>query len=476
MSGMRTHLRAQTVWITILDLASLVAGAIIGVAVRIGHAEVGEYVLDHLHGWLIFFGAFVLANYLAGSYKIQHAYSRFNLLVTWLFALGFALLTLSVSSYAFFQLLLGRGVLGWAIFSYSVISLFMRLLVYRQLFRSGLFLCRTVIIGSGTRAMEFRKMVESDYVLPAHKVVAYVGFDPHPAGHRDAEVVDGVVTLRTLPAEFEDLVRSLSVTLIILGLEEGQALPTGIYAQLRRLRFEGVEVLTALTAAEIYAGKTLLPLIDEQALMVASMESGLPVVRRFKRLFDIAVATVGCLLGAPLMAVTALVIKLTEPKGRVLYRQTRAGQFGRVFTIYKFRTMREGAERETGPVWADENDPRITRVGRFLRRTRLDELPQLWNVLVGDMSIVGPRPERPEIIAKLEREIPFYHERGNVMPGLTGWAQIKYPYGNSVEDAARKLEYDLYYIKHLTLSLDLQIILRTVRTIVFGSEGKRTKS
>ena len=154
----------------------------------------------------------------------------------------------------------------------------------------------------------------------------------------------------------------------------------------------------------------------------------------------------------------------------MFYVQERVGRFGVIFRIYKFRTMNPDAEKATGAVWSPEKDPRITWLGRFLRKFRLDELPQLINVLKGDMSLVGPRPERPELVEKLAREIPFYRERENIPPGLTGWAQIRYPYGASIEDSRAKLEYDLYYLQNLSVALDLRIILRTLRIVIFGLE------
>jgi len=222
--------------------------------------------------------------------------------------------------------------------------------------------------------------------------------------------------------------------------------------------------------AEVYRGVTPLDLINEDVVMQASLESDVPMVRRVKRLFDIAISVVACVVFAPVALCVAAAIKLSAPMSPILYTQERVGQFGRVFRIYKFRTMRPGAERETGPVWSDAGDPRITRSGRFLRRFRLDEIPQFVNILKGEMSFVGPRPERPELIETLEKQIPFYGEREYLSPGLTGWAQVRYPYGYSVESAARKLEYDLYYMKHLSLSLDLQIILSTLRIVMLGKE------
>ena len=152
----------------------------------------------------------------------------------------------------------------------------------------------------------------------------------------------------------------------------------------------------------------------------------------------------------------------------MLFRQARLGQNGRIFILNKFRSMREDAEKDTGPVWAQDHDPRVTRVGSFLRKTRLDELPQLFNVLVGDMSFIGPRPERPEFVYSLQKQIPFYMERLSVKPGITGWAQVRYRYGASVEDAIEKLQYDLYYIKNLSLFLDLVILIDTIQVVLFA--------
>jgi lipopolysaccharide/colanic/teichoic acid biosynthesis glycosyltransferase len=167
------------------------------------------------------------------------------------------------------------------------------------------------------------------------------------------------------------------------------------------------------------------------------------------------------------MALAAVVIKL-ESAGPVFYRQPRLGQNGCVFILNKFRSMRADAERESGPVWSTRRDPRITRVGSILRRTRLDELPQLFNVLVGHMSFIGPRPERPEFVAELQKQIPYYMERLAVKPGITGWAQVRYEYGSTIEDAVEKLQYDLYYIKNLSLFLDLLIVLNTVQVVLFA--------
>ncbi len=454
-----------------MDLVCLLLGSAIGVMLRFGHEEMTEYVFNHLEGWLLLFGGVILANYLAGGYKLQYTFSRFNLIVTWFFSLAFALMILSVTSYAWVIVVLGRGVLLFSLASYSILSLFLKLLVYRSLFRSEIFQCRTVILGVGARVNELKRMLEGEFVLPAHRVVACI----RVAGtHTDLEyahtaIINNVAVIDASIDMLEDVIRSLGVSLIVLAMEDPRG-DADCYPALKRLRFDGVEVLNPLNVAEIYTGRTPLDLINEDYLMQASLESDLPVYRRIKSVIDVVISIFGLILLSPLVLTIMALTKLTSPLSPVFYSQVRVGRFGKLFRIYKFRTMKHGAESGTGPVWAAAGDPRITRLGHVLRRFRLDEIPQIINVLKGEMSIVGPRPERPELTEQLAKRIPFYDERENVMPGLTGWAQIRYPYGSTVEDTARKLEYDLYYMKHLSFSLDLQIILMTLRIVVLGKE------
>lgn len=233
-----------------------------------------------------------------------------------------------------------------------------------------------------------------------------------------------------------------------------------------KLRYSGVSVMPLVALCEEVEQYVPLELISSEWLLNASGEPQLLYIKKVKRLFDIVCSAVGLLLGLPLVLLSAIAIRLTSA-GPIFYRQTRSGRFGRAFQMTKLRTMRVDAEKE-GAVWSEKNDPRVTLVGRFLRRYRIDEIPQLWHVLCGHMSFVGPRPERPEIIAQLAREIPFYEERLMVQPGITGWAQVSYPYGASTLDARRKLEYDLYYMKHMSLFLDVFILLDTVRIVLAG--------
>jgi exopolysaccharide biosynthesis polyprenyl glycosylphosphotransferase len=182
---------------------------------------------------------------------------------------------------------------------------------------------------------------------------------------------------------------------------------------------------------------------------------------------NFSVALVGLLLALPLLPFIVLAVKLSSA-GPALYRQKRVGRGGKIFDCYKFRTMRQDAEADTGATWATDDDPRITRVGKFLRTSRLDEIPQLWCVLKGDMHFVGPRPERPEFVEWLSREIPYYGVRHMVRPGITGWAQVKYKYGNTLEDAREKLQYDLFYLKNASPALDLWIMFQTIKIVLLG--------
>lgn len=204
-----------------------------------------------------------------------------------------------------------------------------------------------------------------------------------------------------------------------------------------------------------------LPLIEVLPEPMAAWEQS------SKRLIDLLVALVVLLVGLPFWIAIGILIRLTSP-GPAIYRQRRVGQHGKLFTMYKFRTMRDNAETDTGPVWAIADDPRFTPIGRWLRKTRLDEVPQFWNVLKGDMSLVGPRPERPYFVEKLSQEIPLYNRRHRVKPGITGWAQVKWKYDSSLDDVRQKVKYDLFYIENVNLRMDFKILLRTLRTALLG--------
>lgn len=247
-----------------------------------------------------------------------------------------------------------------------------------------------------------------------------------------------------------------------------------IAGQLRRLRFHGIEPVALTTVFEEALHAVPLDLVDSSWLHNASGHSDMLYIRKFKRLFDIFVSSALLVLSAPLLLLAATAVRLTS-RGPVFYRQVRSGRMGSVFTCYKIRSMRVDAEKN-GAEWARRSDPRVTRVGALLRKFRIDEIPQLVNVLRGEMSFVGPRPERPGFVDQLAGEIPYYRERLLVQPGLTGWAQVNYPYGATTDDARRKLEYDLYYIKHMGLLLDLFILLDTARIVLVGGVSESSSA
>ena len=228
---------------------------------------------------------------------------------------------------------------------------------------------------------------------------------------------------------------------------------------------DGVRFDHLASVYEQYTGKIAVENLRPSWMIFSDGFNKSDRLEAIKRVSDIVFAMVGLVLAAPLMLGVWIAQRLASP-GPAIYSQVRVGKDGQHFTIHKFRSMRVDAEARSGAVWAQQNDPRVTRLGRFLRRTRLDELPQLWNVLRGDMSFVGPRPERPEFIAELTSKVPFYGQRHAVRPGLTGWAQVRHRYGASVDDSQEKLQYDLFYIKHMSFAFDLYIVLETVKTVL----------
>ena len=313
---------------------------------------------------------------------------------------------------------------------------------------------RILIVGTGLLAQTVARAIRTQHDFP-YRIVGFVA---------DA-VADGGPAAAPLLGTTADLQRVLDshrVDRVVVGVSDRRGhLPI---QQLLQAKLSGVCVEDAATTYERIAGKILVDDLKPSWLIFSDGFEASRLTRVSKRTFDLVCAAFGFVLALPLMAVTALAIRL-ESAGPVFYCQERVGEGGRPFVLFKFRSMRTDAESGT-PIWARDKDDRVTRVGRFIRLTRLDELPQFWNVLRGDMSFVGPRPERPFFVQQLEQAIPFYMARHAVKPGVTGWAQVKYRYGASVEDAHEKLRYDLYYIKHRSLAFDLTVLLDTVKVIL----------
>lgn len=342
-----------------------------------------------------------------------------------------------------------------------VVPVFLLFIVFNCVFPAGRkegcrpawFSSRLLLVGNGSSASMVREIIGNShgrYLLQRHILCEAPG--------QDDDVSDLAQVARKTGAD----------ALVVSFPERRGTMPV---TEIMRCRMQGIPVMDVPTFYERATRKLYIETITPSWFIFAAgfRHSGLS--RAVKRLFDIVASAIGLVLCAPLFPFLALGIRLDSP-GPVFFRQTRTGLGGRSFMLLKFRTMRVDAEAQSGPAWARKHDPRVTAFGRFLRQTRLDELPQLVNVLAGDMSLVGPRPERPEFIRLLQTSIPFYSERHSVKPGITGWAQVRYPYGASVEDALEKLRYDLYYIKNRSILLDMEIVLRTIG-VVLSRSGAR---
>lgn len=266
-----------------------------------------------------------------------------------------------------------------------------------------------------------------------------------------------------------DTAKSLGANKVLISLTERR----GIFPlqEMLRCKLSGIEVLDAPDIYERITGKLLIENITPSWFIFCHGFRVTPLLRFAKRFVDIAISSLGLIMFAPFAPLVAMAIKLDSP-GPIFFRQVRVGQGDNTFELIKFRSMSQDAEKHTGAVWASKNDSRVTRLGRILRKTRIDEIPQLINVLKGEMSLVGPRPERPEFVQKLKELIPYYSERHYVKPGVSGWAQVRYPYGASVEDAVEKLRFDMYYIKNISLILDIKIILQTLAVMLFCKGGR----
>ena len=399
-----------------------------------------------------------LCLYYSDLYDFRTVSDRRELFVRLTQALGATSVILAVAYFWFPQLMLGRGVF---ILSAGVVLLVITgwRVAFEWITRALGPRERLLLIGTGPGAIELaRELHELRHTLG----VQIVGFvDPDPAQIGKPVLNPGVIgTIGDVPA----IVRAQRVDRVVVSLADARGkLPVD---QLLEMKLnDGVAFDHLASVYEEYTGKIAVENLRPSWFIFSDGFRKSAVLMTVKRVIDLIVGGMGFVLALPIMVLVALLVKLTS-RGAVLYHQARVGQHGRIFTVHKFRSMVTDAEAETGAVWSQPNDGRITPIGRLLRRTRLDELPQLWNVLRGDMSLVGPRPERPEFVRSLTDQIPFYGQRHVVRPGLTGWAQVRYTYGASVEDAMEKLQYDLYYIKNMSLALDLFVLFSTVKTVL----------
>lgn len=367
-----------------------------------------------------------------------------------LFVLGLVALVLGGVMYIFPEFLPGRNS-AFAGVVILAVALFCWRSTYSWLVRQPFFRERVYVLGTGERA---ERVVNG--LCKKELGIEVVGW----SGNIESEF-----TRESVASHLLNSVRERRVHRVIVAMPDRRGtLPV---EELLALRLAGVTVEEATSWLEKISGRIEVEQLYPSWLIFADGFRFSTFNRIIRRVLNFTTAFVGLLFSLPLIPFIALAIKVSSP-GPVFYRQKRVGRGGEVFYCYKFRTMRQDAEADTGATWATDNDPRITRVGRFLRSSRLDEIPQLWCVLKGDMHFVGPRPERPEFVEWLSKEIPYYGVRHVVRPGITGWAQVQYKYGNTLEDAREKLQYDLFYIKNASVGLDSLIVFQTIKIVILG--------
>ncbi|MBA3035271.1 MAG: TIGR03013 family PEP-CTERM/XrtA system glycosyltransferase [Desulfobacterium sp.] len=416
---------------------------------------------------LIFFRIFIIALivqsclYFNDLYDIKISDSLKEIGIRLLQALGISAFFLAFLYVIFPSLILGGGVFPLSILFVIIFIIFWRIFYFWVLDR-GLFNQKIVLLGSGELSQKIDKEIH----------------DKKDSGYSIAMRVEENQTInQTSSCEYNtyvikkdfdglcDIAKAMKIIKIVVAIQEKRgAFPT---KELLKCRVGGIEVIDGDSFYEMLTGKIDVGQINPSWLIFSEGFKKSMVRRFIKRSEDLILSFILLVTTAPLFILVAMLIKI-DSKGPALYSQERVGKNKKKYKIHKFRSMVADAEKHSGPVWAKDNDDRVTRVGKWLRKTRVDELPQLWNVFKGNMSFVGPRPERDFFVQQLEKAIPYYWERFSVKPGITGWAQVSYSYGDSVEDAVEKLNYDLFYIKNMSTIMDVMITLRTIKTVLFG--------
>lgn len=398
----------------------------------------------------------------SGLYDLEQREGLLALLQRLGLSFGLGLIAMSLVFYFVPALLVERGAFLLA-FGLALIGVLASRAFFSSWTRAGMLKTRALVIGTGSRAAHIEALLAKRGQVSNTQVVGYVpmGGSHHFVDH--ARILD---TGESLP----QLAARLQIGELILAVRDrrGGGLPV---QELLECKLRGVRITELSSFFERENGHLQLDSMNASWMILAEgFHQGI-VRDTIKRLFDLVVSSAMLTATLPIMLFTALLIKLESP-GPVLYRQERIGQGGRPFTILKFRSMCVDAEKDGRPRWAGQNDSRVTLTGRFIRRTRIDELPQIFNVFFGDMSFVGPRPERPYFVQDLTQKIPYYGVRHTVKPGITGWAQVRYPYGATDEDAMHKLQYDLYYVKNHSLFLDLMILFQTAQVVIWGKGAR----
>jgi sugar transferase (PEP-CTERM system associated) len=460
----RHYIPGSFLMLGLLEFFALGAAMYLGVELRFLGADSGSIseVMPITPKSFIFALVMMTAMITTGLYKNNIRDGSLGMLLRFSIAFLLGLIGMIVLFYSFPSVFLGRGAfaLGFGIGIATIIVI--RIIFYRIVGQDQL-KRRVIVLGAGSRATQFNQL---------RRKIDQIGFTilgfVHVNGEKDQISPDKVVHLDSPLLEF---VQKHNVSEIVVAVEDRRK--DFSVEELLDCKLSGIDVVDIQTFFERQTGKIRLDILHPSWLIFSDGFQQGPLQLFLKRCFDIAASSFLLLLAWPFMLLATLAIWIESGfSGPILYRQVRVGQNWRLFQVLKFRSMRIDAEKDGKAQWAKKNDDRITRVGKFLRRSRIDELPQLLNVLKGDMSFVGPRPERPEFVEQLSDQIPYYAERHRVKPGITGWAQIRYPYGSSENDAMEKLQYDLYYVKNYSVFLDLLILFQTAEVVLWG-QGAR---
>ncbi|MBT8358782.1 MAG: TIGR03013 family PEP-CTERM/XrtA system glycosyltransferase [Deltaproteobacteria bacterium] len=402
--------------------------------------------------------------YFNDVYDLQITNSYFELGIRLFQALGASSIILACVYFLFQEMIIGKG-----IFFITIIFSMMLIIIWRFFYKfiltTSIFDQKIIILGSGGVGEQI--VNETIKRRDCGYKVSSVIMESH-----NGSLLSYHGTPVIYKKKFEGLcqtAKEMGIKKIVLDLKEKRgAFPT---KELLNCRIGGIDILEGNSFYEMLTGKLIVNQINPGWLIFSDGFKKSFIKRFMKRFIDILFSFILLVILLPVILATAILIKI-DSRGPVFFSQSRVGQKRKIYKVFKFRSMIVDAEKRSGPVWAKSNDDRITRIGKFIRKCRIDEIPQLWNVLKGDMSFAGPRPERYYFVNKLEEVIPYYSQRFSVKPGVTGWAQVSYGYGATVEDAIEKLNYDLYYIKNMSIFMDLIIVMRTVKTVLFG-KGSR---
>jgi sugar transferase (PEP-CTERM system associated) len=459
------YIPAPILVLILVESAVLLASIFIGASIRFGHFEWPFFAsVDGLTSKALVFGVLMLMTMTTlGLYQRDFLGGLRGVFVRLCasFVLGFAIMSLMF--YLVPDLYLGRGAFGLS-FGIAFGGILLVRVLFFQWADLGILRARILVLGTGTRAVNVESIANTSGPGQSSTIVGYLpvkGAQHHVEASRILPVSQGSLL---------EIVKSYNIDEIVLAVRErrGGGLPM---QELLECKLHGVRVTELSTFFERERGQVRLDSVNTSWLVLEEGFNNNSFRDIVKRVFDIGSSLTLLIATLPILLVTALLVKLGSP-GPIFYRQERVGRAGATFSICKFRSMRVDAEREGQPKWAASNDDRTTAVGRVIRKLRIDELPQILNVFKGDMSFVGPRPERPFFVKQLTKEIPYYEARHSLKPGITGWAQVRYPYGASVEDAQEKLQYDLYYVKNHSLFLDLMILMDTLQVVLWGKGAR----